>query len=1125
MKRKLALLLALIMVLSMVPANVFARIPGSVGGRVHQPTTLANPAFINLTMDAGHLRGPAVPYDIFIDLTGQTGGNRPRFMPFNPGLDISPDGLVATPTVPHVMEAYTLRTVPFASRASANQNGAIGNHETLEWNDLAAFPAMTAAGINSVVAWANASANAAATPGALVAFVNGWASPPTENVAFDDPTYGWNESAVWNNFVRQINFTPTATRPNNFPNGAPNPQAGNSTPVLPGALANRAPVNPGTVGTLASGGWIHPDAALAWPAANGWIGVWFDTEWTSGAGAAATQGRAMFQVLMPPSNASAEWLPQFATLRIVDPIPAGIQTVVFDIPLPIHIPHAENRLTARLMNPTTGQIVADDYLTQFTTGGVVIAPGATRYFLETVHLDAITITEGHRGAMPLNVPRTIRLTAPVGYSWLLPPPSIAANFVPSANGAVGPGNSPYLHAGARQSFMFSGMNFEVYTTIAGQEELVIRTNISRVPAGSPAYNLPGIIEIRHLGLQANWGTNPDRDLYVNVRVGNRDPGPGTLPGVAGMPDGAARDQAIRMFDAQWVNGPTPGATNNILVARHRSALLSLSTLEETLPELRSGYVIGVQPQPWGTRPIVETTAPWTVTAPQSAMVDGRLTTGRTAILRVQENVVNALDVARLRPVTFEVPEGVIITGIEWRYYEGAVPTGTQNAQWNGQFPNRDIAGQPVVPRGRGRQAPRPALDQPQTADGGNVIFYNDQTVILRPDLTLHNVHANRLNTLRLEVRFYVSVASGFQHNVSDELMVTVTGAGVNNLPEEQNTIAVATVFDPVTIEHIGGQVDITAIGREQNVYHTPAGAVIVTETEGGMLQRGTRLWLQIIRQYAPGGSPLAISRGDVFTDATGNLGLTVREVTPPVILGGQATQRFQVEVTRESLPGNPGSITFDDLTLFGHVYQGERYFFLVSGPAIAENHYGVTSTAFTVVPGIFAEPPFAMEIIDMSGVDAPINHANSLAGVTFTTGVSFRGVENPILWRRLPGMDFEGGFVSMRAFALAAGVEESNIVWNNANRIATISGYNYQGQWVVVSVSPDTARATITTDGTFTEVDIAMVAGDTGPEGTVRPIHENDRIYLPLRFMFNVFGYTDFYNLARQGQSAVITAK
>ena len=183
--------------------------------------------------------------------------------------------------------------------------------------------------------------------------------------------------------------------------------------------------------------------------------------------------------------------------------------------------------------------------------------------------------------------------------------------------------------------------------------------------------------------------------------------------------------------------------------------------------------------------------------------------------------------------------------------------------------------------------------------------------------------------------------------------------------------------------------------------------------------------------------------------------------------------------------------------------------------------------------GVFDTVPYGVQIIGWGNWENEAEpgdetetgpRAESLDGVTFTTNVNFRGVANPIVWRRLPGMNHEGGFVSMRAFAMAAGIDEANITW--ASRVATISGFNYQGQAVIVSVTPDSNRATISVNNVPSEVDIAMMAdGLTGPEGTVRPLHEANTIYLPLRFMFNVFGYSEYYNLERQGQSAVISAR
>jgi hypothetical protein len=653
-----------------------------------------------------------------------------------------------------------------------------------------------------------------------------------------------------------------------------------------------------------------------------------------------------------------------------------------------------------------------------------------------------------------------------------------------------------------------------------QHEMVIRTVVGRTT--DPGSQQPGVFSIRNLNLVADWETQPTRDIYIDVMVGNRYGNAGALPPAAVNSNNlTTRQEAIRQWIADWRN-PLAGSNVNILVARHVNHLLTL-TAEGDLPELRSGYAIGVGPAlaNGGPRPLVETLANWTATPAFNGATG--LTTGRTAVVRIQENVVNALDVSRTRGITFEVPEGVIITGLEWRYFEGSTPTGTHLEQWSRQFPNRTIVGQPAWATGRGYIVPRPALDQAQHGNNQNVIFVDDQTVTLRPDLSLHQRGAGRYNTLALEVRFFVSVAFGYELNVSDELEVTVTGLGVSNLDPSENTVAVATVYDPVVIEHEGDPVRVDLVGREQNVYHLPAGAVTITETDGAMLQRGTRLWLEVVRYYAPDNFPLVLSRGDVITDPGSNLGLTVVRVENPTV-GGAATTRFLLEVTRESTEGNPGSITVDGLTLFGHVYQGERYFIIVSGPAIAENHFGVVNNSVSPMErGVFVDPPFAKEIIDFSAA-ADGNRALSLDGVVFNPTTAIGGVQPPIIWRRLPGMAHEAGFVAARSFAVLAGVTDENINW--ASGVATISGWNYQGQWVTVILTQNSTTATVVVDGTVGTVDIAEYAeGQSGPAGTVAPIFYQNRIYLPFRFLFNAFGYSTDYSLARVGNTAVVSAR
>jgi len=53
--------------------------------------------------------------------------------------------------------------------------------------------------------------------------------------------------------------------------------------------------------------------------------------------------------------------------------------------------------------------------------------------------------------------------------------------------------------------------------------------------------------------------------------------------------------------------------------------------------------------------------------------------------------------------------------------------------------------------------------------------------------------------------------------------------------------------------------------------------------------------------------------------------------------------------------------------------------------------------------------------------------------------------------------------------------------------------------------------------------DIATIAPGTADPGTLAPIFRHNRIYLPARFLFNVFGYSADYNFERVGTRIVIT--
>jgi hypothetical protein len=724
-------------------------------------------------------------------------------------------------------------------------------------------------------------------------------------------------------------------------------------------------------------------------------------------------------------------------------------------------------------------------LTRFAGTGIDIEAGTVIPFREAVTLDTITITEGHVGFLAMSA-HTVRLTAPVGYSWDVARTNLDLDVT----------------AGGRIASVTAG-TATAFVNHNGRHELLITVSPAAVAPTHPLRERVGYIEIDGLRLAANWNTQPERYIDVDVRVASGTVGFPAIIATAIAPPAITMVDVVNAFNTwtttNWVSaGNLVGSELNLRVARHVREALWLETVGDELPVLRSGYALGVNP--FG--PLVETNETWATEADYTFLqANPRLTTGRTAVLRVNESVPNALDLARLRPITFTLPEEVIVTGVEWRYY-----LGTDAPDWT------------IVPR--------PALNNPQHGDNQNVIFQEDNVVILRPDLTEHpGTFALRPNTMRLEIRFFVSVPFGYENNVDSALDVTVTGPGVYHLTQDGsvNNIDVAEVADPVTIEHVGDKPQVNLVGREQNIYHTEAGAIVITEVEAGALQIGTRFWVDLVTEFGIGHN-LIISDYTLIVDQGSGLGFAVRQI--PTASG---VTRFEFEVTRESRDGYPGSVTLDALTLFGHVYQGERYWLIASGPAFAENHAGVLPGVNENTPGLHFVHPFSEEIIDLTGTGE--NRANSLAGRTFSPATMVEGASE-MIWHRAPGMVHEGGFVGLRAFANIAGVDPATgINWVSTSRVASIQGWDWQGNWVTITMTQGSPWAQITRGSTagasdilITRVDIADFAeGQTGPSGTVVPVFQNNRIYVPFRFVFNAFGYSADFGLERDGQVARVT--
>jgi hypothetical protein len=855
-------------------------------------------------------------------------------------------------------------------------------------------------------------------------------------------------------------------------------------------------------------------------------------------------------------------------------IPSGAGGFL-NIEIPVHqVRNNDARMVIRRGGPN-GPIVAEGYLLDQAASGVTIEEGGVVLFEHSVQLNPITIRENAPGAITdrlashdptgRNRAFAIRLTAPAGYTWE------RTNPVPGFVSASGANGTPPTFTGTQWSgttrrvpreFPVDANNQPLYPgppapgfpsaphitspfdllqwhcTVDGvymvgnrQELLIIFDNLTRDP--SRLAHVPAELHIQNLRLTAGPAAAPaESEVNIDIHVGivcaygfvgfvnafpNPEPdfechfGPTPTPSPPASPTptpGAPPAQ----------NRPEPGTTcppaaeappcvpysacfyfSNI--TRFPTNLNQVLRYERPDGDLNFALGWNAVPRIDGSRTNVHvatrvnagfrvelTGNPVEMRSGAVTAVDNTvIRTGVTQNLRITEIVPGALALAQNRPITFTFPEGVQVVGV-----------------------NYTIGGGPTV----GRQVNETFLHSTQF--NGNVV-------------TIANNIPVSATARQLNITFRLSVEAGFAAaNNTEDIYVTIDGPGIDLLGANDRDWAVAQVYDPITLTGVE-PIQISAadfVGREQNIIHTSIGnEIVIEETRPGALTVDSELWVFVVQRYGIG-HPLFISRGTTVIDAETGFGLTVAETRN---IGD--TNAIRLVVTSESA-GEPGRITLQDTTLFGHVYQGEVYYFVVTGNAVAANHTWVAGN----VPGAFGSVPYGEYVIEEVAVDAPTPtpeptpgpRANSIAGHSFNPANELNGAPE-MIWYRAPGMNHQGGFVQLRAFADLVGVTEDNINWVGSTRVATIAGWDWNGNWVTITMTQGSPWAQISRGSAEglrdieigTRVDIAEFSdGLTGPTGTVVPVFQNNRIYVPFRFVFNAFGYSADYGLAREGNVA-----
>jgi hypothetical protein len=501
-----------------------------------------------------------------------------------------------------------------------------------------------------------------------------------------------------------------------------------------------------------------------------------------------------------------------------------------------------------------------------------------------------------------------------------------------------------------------------------------------------------------------------------------------------------------------------------------------------LPELRSGYV----------------DTDYVTATPGQPYV-----TGTTARLQIIENVPNALHLGIGAPISFTFPEGVQVMAFRWRMYPHE-RTGNETFNWTAT---------PGGPTGQYGWTTVPPVNSPPVGAGGALTRWDGNTLTLTRNMPL--VLNPRARTM--EIEFRLAVEGGFAwQNSTNVIPVEVSGRAVEANLAPGASAVVAEVFDPVTVEFGNLPIRVPHDFHEQNIYHEEIGDIVIRETAGNRLRFGQEIWVYVERTYIQRAWDIILTTGGIITDDSG---LTARvETWNSPVMDGTQFHGLVLTVTGESHTDTPGALTLTGNRVFGHVYPGEEYHIVVSGPAIARNHrlvsWVMTGAAnINERRGVFNNMPYYEELIDASeqmATEDPFERT-SLAGVTIREGVAIGPVASPLYFEPVPGTNLRAGYVSARAFAIISGFE--NIHWNGAGRIATLSGYDALGRWTVIQLSPDSVTATVTRAGATTHPDIAFVAGDSGPVGTIAPIHRNNRLYLPLRFMFNILAFDQFYEI------------
>ena len=685
-----------------------------------------------------------------------------------------------------------------------------------------------------------------------------------------------------------------------------------------------------------------------------------------------------------------------------------------------------------------------------------------------VQLPHIRITEGRAGQFNDAGFGFIRLEAPRGYHWVSGPDRTAnhAGHVGSFN-PVGAG------------WAVGGLNASVAAVRPERIDNVERHVIYIAVTGATplsGHTAPLAFEIRGLRLQ------PDLD---NARLGELDIIVTTL-----------QNQLSALLDSNQSRPGNDGAlqrTETLTVANRVNSGLSLSVVEDEIPELRTGFLNLDEVEDW----MATDSGRFIASPPTNGAQQAGL---QTAAIEIRELAPgawgNSLSGARLT-FTFE-QDGVSIIG--------AAARAGRNDNRRNIFPDHDTRAN-YAWQGGWMDIDQLSGRPQNTVRAGNVTITENDVTVQLPYVA--NVNQLITDVRVLQVVFWISVVGGFEAaNPGEDIYVTVSGNGATGLPVNNRTVAVATPVDPFSVRMVTGVTEIntdlvgdTVSNRsisnieitilEPHLLSTQAGSNQLSLTiSGAGADQGLGLLMSANRNATVNGTGLRLSQGNF--GALGGFGTTVSNTLTFTILS----------VPDEDENDGPVTIVISDVLVSGAVIPGVEYSVVLHGNGIAAN---VVAGGGNVLVGRFVARPYSALAVtnarDEGGATRPAGE------VVISIHDRLPGVDQePITFRTIAGQNV--GLVSMRAFAYLIGGEAVPNYPTTGDW--TINGVSVAGEVVQITVNDNSPSVRVLINGVLSpETDLSRWAGPlTGvPHGQLPVLNLNGNVFLPFRAMANIFGY------------------